>query len=253
MKRLLFDIEVSLGKYYAYRCGYNINLLPHQIIEEPKIICIAYKFAGEKRKTCLDWGKKKCDKAMIKKFVKIAESADEIIGHNSDRFDIKYIRTRCFFHKVPMMPDFVSVDTFKEAKKLFLYQSNGLDYINKYGGGPGKEKTEYALWVKTTEGVPSALKEMKKYCVSDVDRLEETYERMVPYMKVKSSVATYRCDCPRCGSENVGLRSNKISGAGVRYKQMQCKDCGQFYKLTESVENAAKKRKQVALEAAKKK
>ena len=33
--------------------------------------------------------------------LKIANQADEIIGHNGDRFDIKKVRTRCIYHRVP--------------------------------------------------------------------------------------------------------------------------------------------------------
>lgn len=232
MRRLLFDIEVSLGKFYAYRCGYNINLLPHQIIEEPKIICIAYKFLGDKKTYCLDWGRARCDKEMLKKFLKIAETAGEIIGHNSDRFDIKWLRTRCFFHNLPIMPEFTSIDTYKEAKKGFYFQSNGLDYINKYGGGKGKEKTEWDLWVSCNEGKRGALAEMKKYCVSDVHRLEEVYERLRPYMKAKTSIAEYKSDCPYCASENIKLNAYKTSVAGIKYAQMKCVECGQFHKVT---------------------
>lgn len=247
-RRLLFDIETSLGKFYAHRCGYNINLLHHQIIEEPKIICISYKWHGQSKVYCLDWGKKRCDKELLKKFIKIAESADELIGHNSDQFDLKYIRTRCFFHRIPMMPDFTTVDTYKESGK-FRFQSRGLDYINKFGGHAGKTPTEWDLWVKTTEGNPSALRDMKKYCNRDVTALEQTYDDLRPYMKPKTSVAKYRCDCPECGSEEVKLRSNKISGAGIKYKQMQCYGCGTYFKLSESIDNGAKKKKRLDREA----
>jgi DNA polymerase elongation subunit (family B) len=240
MRRLLFDIETSLGKAYVFGAGYEINVPASQLFEYPKIICIAYKWAGQKKTYCLDWGKDRCDKKLLKTFIGKLKEADEIIGHNSDRFDIKWIRGRCFFHKIPMMPEYTSIDTYKEAKKMKL-ESYGLDHINKLMGHAGKAKTDFQLWVDTTEGNQKALAKMKRYCVGDVLRLEETYNDMRPYMKVKTSIAVKKDNCPYCDSDRIGVDKYAASAAGVRYVRFRCKNCGQSHKVTQASFDKAKK------------
>jgi DNA polymerase elongation subunit (family B) len=46
----------------------------------------------------LTWDKKQSDKAMIKAFLKVMAQADEIVAHNGDKFDLKWLRTRALLH-----------------------------------------------------------------------------------------------------------------------------------------------------------
>lgn len=244
-RRLFFDIEVSPATCLVWRPGYQINVSHESIIKEGAIICIAYKFGGEKKIYHLQWDSKQNDKAMLKKFLKIASTAQELVGHNGDNFDLKWIRTRCFYHGVPMMPEYTTIDTLKEARKGFRFNSNKLDYISKYSGGAGKNHTSFDLWRDIClKKCHKSMKIMTDYCKVDVLRLEEVFTRMQKYIKPKSSIADYKCDCPECGSENIALRSNKISAAGVKYKQVQCQDCGTYFKLSETADKAAKNKKE---------
>jgi DNA polymerase elongation subunit (family B) len=239
MRKLLFDIETSLGEAYVFGTAYKTNIFWQQLKTPPKIICIAYKWHGQSKTYCLDWGKKKCDKDPLKKFLKILNSADVIIGHNSDKFDIKWIRGRCFTHRLPMMPDYTSIDTYKEAKRMKL-QSYSLDHINRLMGHQGKSETDRQLWVDTTEGKPGALAKMKYYCKGDVNRLEETYNDMAPYMKHKLSVTTDRGKCPGCGSDDLLIVRRKITASGSRRIQYQCKGCGKHHTVPEIAFNKAR-------------
>ena len=132
LRRLYFDIETSPCLGWFWRPGYNLNLSYDNIIENAKIICISYKWADSDKFYSLSWDGKQNDKEMLKKFIRILNQADEIIGHNSDKFDIKWIRTRCLYHKIPMFPDYVSLDTLKASRKGFNFPSNKLDSIGKY-------------------------------------------------------------------------------------------------------------------------
>jgi hypothetical protein len=69
----------------------------------------------------LTWDKNLCDRQMLIDFIKAANTADEMIAHNGDRFD-KWIRTRCIFHRVPMFPNYKTLDTLKKAKIYFELQ-----------------------------------------------------------------------------------------------------------------------------------
>ena len=115
IKRLFFDIETSPNIGLFWTAGYKQNISPDNIIKERAIICIAYKWAGEKKIHALTWDKNQDDKAMLAQFIKVANEADELIGHNGDRFDLPWIRTRCLYHRIPVFPHYTTLDTLKNA------------------------------------------------------------------------------------------------------------------------------------------
>jgi len=94
MKRLFFDIEVSPNIGLFWQSGYKLNIGHDSIIKERAIICICYKWENQKTVHSLKWDEKQNDKQILKQFIKIIDSADEVVGHNGDNFDIKWIRTR---------------------------------------------------------------------------------------------------------------------------------------------------------------
>ncbi len=159
------------------------------------------------------------------------EEADEICGHNSDSFDLRWIRTRAIKHGVPMSPEFVSYDTWKEAKKFFRFDSSSLDYISKYLGV--KEKIETGgsgLWTEVVfDKCPKALREMVKYCDGDVVSQSEVFAAMKPYIKSKANYAGFISNCPECDSENTVVAKRRPTAAGHRKVQFQCNDCGRYH------------------------
>jgi DNA polymerase elongation subunit (family B) len=234
MNRLYFDIETSPCLGWFWRPGYNLNINPGNVLEHARIICICYKWEGKKTVYSLSWDNNKCDKQMLIDFVKVLDSADEIVGHNSDKFDIKWIRTRCLFHNIPMMPEYTSLDTLKEARKGFLFPSNRLDAIGKYTGVGKKIKTTEDLWIDAWyKSSKKALRQMVTYCKQDVVLLEDVHQKLKPYTKAKNRFFADITQCPNCGSERLGVNAYKITSAGARYVQLQCKDCGVYSKVND--------------------
>ena len=122
-KRLFYDIETSFNVGIFWRTGYNLTINPGDIIHERAIICICYKWEGEDEIHSLTWSKNQCDKAMLKQFIKVMAQADEIVAHNGDRFDLKWVRTRALFHGIDVMPTVKTIDTLKWAKKYLSHQN----------------------------------------------------------------------------------------------------------------------------------
>ena len=88
-------------------------------------------------------------------FIKIANTADELVAHNGDKFDIKKLRTRCIYHRIPMFPKYQSLDTLKKAKDNFSFISNSLNAIANYLGLGSKMPHEgFGLWIKCMRKVP---------------------------------------------------------------------------------------------------
>lgn len=236
VKRLFADIETSLMKVYAFSCGYNLNINHEAIIQERKIICVSYKWEGEREVTTLRWDKDQNDKALLEKLSKVMEEADEIVGHYGDHFDWPWIRTRILFHKLPPVPVWKTIDTKALASRYFYFNSNKLDYISSFLGHGKKLKTDFNLWVRVDKGERAALDYMCKYCGIDVRRLESVYHDFEPYIPSSTHAGVQagldKWTCPRTGSTKVKLSKRRVTASGQLKYQMQNTETGAFYSIS---------------------
>jgi hypothetical protein len=237
IKRLFFDIETSPNVGYFWRAGYKQNISYENIIQERKIICISYKWEGKDKVHTLTWDKNQCDKKMLEKFIKVANRADELVGHNGDRFDIKWIRTRCVFHRVPMFPKYRTLDTLKKSRGGFYFNSNRLDYIAQYLGVGAKVKHDgFSMWVEVMNGNKKALKDMVRYCEGDVVVLEDVYHVIKNYVlnNTHNGVLTggYKHSCPNCGNDDAVLLKNNVTAKGTIKRLMECDSCEYVYEIS---------------------
>lgn len=237
VKRLFFDIETSPMILYSWRTGYKLNIPTDNIIEDWKIICISYKWEHENKVRNLTWDKKQCDKQMLIDFVKIMNKADECVAHNGDRFDIKKIRTRCIYHRIPMFPKYRTLDTLKKAKSGFNFNSNRLDYIAKFlGVGAKLEHEGFSMWVKCLQGDKKALKEMVKYCDMDIIVLEDVFLTLQNYILNNTHTGVldgrFKASCPNCGSEDIFLLKNSVTAKGTVKRLIECNSCGYDYEIS---------------------
>jgi uncharacterized protein YprB with RNaseH-like and TPR domain len=240
IKKLFFDIETSPNIGLFWTAGYKQNISPESIIKERAIICIAYKWAGDNKTHALTWDNSQNDKAMLEKFIKVANEADELIGHNGDRFDLPWIRTRCLYHRVPAFPNYTTLDTLKNARSKFKFNSNKLDYIAKFLGIGAKVHTGYDLWKNIVlNNDKKALKEMVEYCKNDVVILENVYNEMSPYIPAKTHhgvlIGGEKHSCPECGSDDMKFSKKRMSAAGTPRIQLQCQSCGKYHTVSQTV------------------
>lgn len=237
-KRLFFDIEVSPNIAFTWNIGYNINLDHNSIITERAVICICYKWEHENQVRYLTWDKGN-DKKMLTEFAKILNSADECIGHNSDKFDIKWLRTRCLLHGIPMIPDYQSIDTIKLSRSGFRFNSNKLDYIAKFLNIGAKKSTGgFSLWRDIVlNNSKRAMVDMVNYCKQDVILLEKIFQKLSPYVKHKTHRAIFEggniCDCPECSSKRTISNGTRITAAGLKKRRLHCMDCGKYFSISE--------------------
>lgn len=184
-RRLFFDIETSPNIVLSWRIGREINLSHDDILQERAIICVCYKWEGDSRVYSLQWNKGD-DEDLLKRFTPIINSADEILTQNGDNFDIKWLRTRCIHHDIPISPKFNSIDTLKMARAGFKFNSNKLDYMGKFLGLGGKLETTYDLWKDIVlKNSKEAMDKMVEYCKVDVIKLEQVYQKLQKYSPVK--------------------------------------------------------------------
>lgn len=242
-KRLFFDIETSFDIGWFWRTGYGLNISPDQIIKERAVICVSWKWEGEDKVYNLTWDKDQCDAKLLKEFSKVMESADEAIAHNGDRFDIKWLRTRCLIHRIPFPTYIKSFDTLKKVRAMFNFQSNKLDYIAEVLGFGNKKPTGITLWKDIVFNKDyKAMKEMVEYCNHDVVLLEDVYQAIMPYTKPVTHVGVGmgkdKCSCPNCGNEE-GIKyiKNTVTAAGTIKRHLKCEACGTDYVVSNTIYN----------------
>ena len=240
-KRLFYDIETSYNLVKSWRIGYNLNINMNDIIQERAIITVAYKWAGEEEVTVLSWDNG-CDKKLIEQFMPVLAEADELVGHNVDRYDTKFITTRALKHGIKALPKYQSTDTLKLAKRHFMFNSNKLDYIAQFLEIGHKTKHRgLDMWDDIIlRNDKKALEEMIEYNIQDVYLTEEVYNKLMEYSipKINHQVLTGemkgKCGCPECGSKKATLVKTYATGAGAKSRLMNCDSCETNYTLSES-------------------
>ena len=236
-KRLFFDIEVSPNLGMFWDAGFKKNIGYENIVRERAIICICYKWEDEKEVTSLNWDAKQSDKKMLEQFIKIANTADEMVGHNGDKFDLSWVRTRCLFHRIPMFPTYITIDTLKISRSKFKFNSNRLDYIAKYLGMGKKIKTEFSLWKDIFLSKDKiAMAKMIKYCKMDVILLEKVYKQLATHIAPRTHFGvifgTSREECPECGSDDLKKNGSRTTATGLRKQMYLCNTCFKQHQRT---------------------
>lgn len=237
-RRLFFDIETSPNIGLFWEAGYKKNITTDNIIRERAIICICYKWEDEKEVHFLQWDSKQNDKTMLQKFIQVANQASEMVGHNGDKFDLAWIRTRCLFHKIEMFPTYVTIDTLKIARSKFRFQSNRLNYIAEFLGLGAKIKTEFNLWKDILLNKDKiAMRKMIKYCQKDVTLLEQVFKALRLHMPNKTHYGVIfgqdRGSCPECGSDDLIINLKRTTASGLKKIQYKCKTCSTYHSKTD--------------------
>lgn len=239
-KILIYDIET--GRVPAMVWWTGKQYVGHQqLIEEPKIITIAYKWFGEDNVYHLTWDKNQSDKDMITQFMKVYNKADMVIGQNNDRFDNRWVNARAMKYDLEVNTLVRSFDIMKETKRLFRLPSYSMAYITKFLGVETKLQHEgVVMWDKiqfgTKEEQVEYLQKMVDYNRQDIVATEDMYLSLRKYMgnKVHFGVlnGNEKFTCPNCGSYNVQLYSTQVTPAGTVQRVMVCKEDGVKYKIT---------------------
>lgn len=237
-RRLFFDIETSPNIGLFWEAGFKKNIDYSNIIKERAIICICYKWEDEKEVYGLHWDKKQNDKKMLEEFIKVADQSHEMVGHNGDKFDLAWIRTRCLFHGIDMFPKYTTIDTLKIARSKFRFNSNRLNYIANYLGIGSKIKTEFDLWKAILlDSDQAAMEKMIKYCKNDVILLEKVFKHLNNHIEPKTHYGVlfgqYRGTCPECGSDDITRNGMRTTATGVIKVMYKCKTCNKMHQKTD--------------------
>lgn len=232
LKVIIWDIETS--PIVSYTWSLFPSYLPHDnIVEDWYIICGAWKELGAKKVEAVAINKPGDDYEVVKTLRDTLASADIIVHHHGDAFDLKKLNARIIYHGLDPLPKILTIDTKKEAKKIAAFSSNRLDHLSKKLIGIGKIHVDFDLWIKVIKGDKKALKKMVEYNKVDVIRCEEVYDVLKPYMKNHPHTGVMRgqerfgsCKC--CGSDKLKKNGIRTTASGIRKQEVQCKNCHSY-------------------------
>lgn len=238
---ILIDIETSPNIGYTWGKYDQTVIKP---IRGWEILSFAYKELGKQPTRCIarpDFPKDKSDKSITRAVWGILNSADVVIAHNGDRFDVIKLRAKFVQHGLDPITPFKTIDTKKIAKSHFGFYSNSLnDIARELGIGQKIETGGFDLWERCMAGDAAAWRKMIAYNKMDVVLLEKVYERLKAWYPSHPNLALYedREGCPVCSSLKVqrrGWRINQVRKA-LRY---QCQDCRHWFARSKAIEVAA--------------
>jgi DNA polymerase elongation subunit (family B) len=235
-RRLFLDIETSPNIGVFWRPGTKLTLTPENITKEREIICASWKWGGAGNIHSATWSAAQSDEALVARLATILNKASEVVAHNGDHFDIRWIRGRCLKYGFTVNPFLASVDTYKIARRYFELNSHRLDYIGRYLGLGGKrENGGLDMWKRVTlENDRDALAEMVKYNRRDVQLLEDVYYKLHQYFPSKLRSSGVADTCPACGSEKMFVVKRRMTAAGRKTVQLCCANCGKYHQIPAS-------------------
>jgi predicted PolB exonuclease-like 3'-5' exonuclease len=230
-KRLYFDLELSKALFWAWGTGKQF-LSADQLIEPQKIISLHWSWEDEEEVHNMDWGlDKQCDKAIVKKIIKLFDQADEIVAHNGRKFDLKKVYGRAMFHNVKMASDYhhKMLDTMLMVKSVAYLPSYSLKFCCKHFNLPlklssgGSETWDLVQFHKDQK----ALDHLLHYGDGDIVSMKALFHYIRPYTKHKTHYAVLRGDekfnCPECGKLS-HYKQMRTTAAGTIQHRMQCSD-----------------------------
>ena len=228
---LVWDAEVTPNIGCFWTSGRKISIQPDAILHERQMCVIGYKWLGGGKARTLTWGKDADEESMVREAVELLDRCRFSIAHNGDRFDLRWLRGRAMFYRVPMSPHYITVDTLKVMQRLTYLNSHRLDYLGEYFGIGRKIKTSYELWKRIAqENHQPSLRLMARYCRQDVDLLTQFYEEFRSWFPAPpSSIARDIAHCPFCDSSRTTINQTRRTAAGHERVQFKCNDCDQLH------------------------
>jgi len=230
-KILLFDIETLPMQVRVW--GLYKQRIPHtNIVKDWIVLSWAAKWLMDKEilsdvltpQEAID----RDDKRICSSIWDLINSADIIIAHNGDRFDIRKLNSRFILNGLKQPSPYQSIDTLKQSARYFAHSSHRLDWLGTLIRNEGKIDTDFELWIRCENGEQEALDYMVKYNREDVNLLEEVYVWIRPWIKSHPNVGLYmdltEPVCANCGSNKLTLEGYYTTQAG-RYQAVRC-ECG---------------------------
>lgn len=168
----------------------------------------------------------KNDKAGVEIMCDMLAEADAQCTHYGTRFDLRFLKTRCLAHGIPVPPPVRMIDTWRYSRDNLALTSNRLETLSNFlKTDQVKYKLPLELWAEAQFGDKKILDAMTKYCINDVETLEKVYLKMRPLINDHPHCGLGAGKCPACGSFKIhrkGHRRTKL----FFIERLHCQNCG---------------------------
>ena len=229
------DLELAIRTYGLKNYTKYFN---HKTIKRDwTMLGASWKFKGDKNPSVVSVKASDPfnDEGVVRVLYQVLQEADVLVGHNSDRFDLKKFNTRALHYGLAPLHVTTrqTVDTLKIAKKYFAFTSNTLSYVANFLGVDAKD--ESPDWRKIMEGCEDELRYMREYNKQDVLVTEQVYDILKGYdtrhpnIDVVADTRDSSGDkvdvCKTCLSPNLVKNGSQLTKMGKRLR-LQCQCCG---------------------------
>lgn len=232
-KVLLYDIETAPNLAYVWG-KWQQDVVRFK--DEFYVICFAYKWLGEKQTHVISLPDFKQtyeddptdDYELVWTLHQLFEEADVVIAHNGNAFDQKRSQGRMLAHGFPPPAPYRQIDTLREVKRYFNFNSHKLGDVGKLLGVGNKAETGgFDTWLGCMAGDPKAWAKMCRYNKQDVVLLEKVYLALRPWMVSHPGINNIENEltaCPKCGDGPLTRQGTRKTQT-ASYQQYQCQNC----------------------------
>lgn len=209
------------------------------------LLCMGYKTVGDKQTHLLKisdypgWEKDTTDdKALVKACADVLADADAWVTWYGARFDVPFLNSRLLVHGLKPLPNIPHIDGWRVAKYKLKLHSNRLASVSAFLGLDDKTPVVGPAWIKAIAGDKTSLNYIYAHCKTDVEVLEQAYQRLKPLVKDHPNHRLLQgadeC-CPVCGAVGkLQRRGEQVSRSRV-YQRYQCRTCGAWSKSAKSI------------------
>lgn len=241
-KVLIYDIErtpawtkpLPIWDMKALKYKY---LRPDDIESWGRTICLAYKWADEKKIHFISEWSNGGRVGFLKAAWDLLDEAHVVVGHNMQDFDLPHLQGEFILENLGLPSPVKVFDTLKVMRKHGNLENNQLDTLDKRFGFSGKsDKYRIDVAMGAVNGDEKLQRKIQAYNVGDIRATERVYLRLRPAGSINLGV--YFDDdihrCPACASTKVQRRGVAVTGLG-RYPRLHCQNCGAWSKAKKAL------------------
>ncbi len=230
---LFFDIETAPITGYTWGI-YEQSVI--KVLQNWFVLSYAAKFNNDDRFFYLDQrfaNPIEDDFQLLCGVHHLLSECDILVGHNSQKFDIKKLNARFIKHDLPPVNHFQHIDTLKIARKHFAFTSNKLADLAKFLDCDVQKSTHakfpgFSMWDECMKGNQEAFQEMEDYNKMDVEVLIAVYNKLAKWEPTINFQSFYYSPTCSCGNTKFYKDGFKYTRQG-KFQVRRCSVCSKTF------------------------
>lgn len=231
---LFYDVECTPNTVYTWPQGRKYDLQAIKIVKSWELLSFSYSWEGESVIYTVTRQGQRSDKELLKKLLKLMNSADVLVAHNGDRSDQRRVRTRSTKLGLNPLSQVSSIDTCTQARRLYQFDGNSLGDLAEFlGVGRKLPHAGFPMWEGCMADVPGSWAQMVRYNAHDVRLLKRVFARMKPQIYSQPNMAKLsgrNGACPSCTSMNIKKDGFYPTKSGLK-QRLACRSCGHPFQV----------------------